>query len=146
MQKMKGPVGSFARWQTVQIAQLTHASNLVLGLAVGALGFQVTIVLADKLKPHSWQQYANWLSLFSLTLSVAFGILLVINRVRDFRETTIAARKREEGKSDDQIEPHRVLYRKLGKRTWWMFWWQTRTLAVGALLTVLGVAASVFAM
>ena len=75
--------------------------------------------------------------------SIGIGILCVVNRLRDFRATMRAARLREDGKSEDEIKPYRTLYERLGQRTWRLFWWQIGTFAIGVLLMVLGVAASV---
>lgn len=132
--------GSFNRWQAVTIGQLTYTVNLVLGFAVAALGFQVTLLLNDKFVPVSWQRCAFLLSLLLLMVSVLFGIAVVINRLRDFRETMNAAQARENGSID--VEKHRAVYRRLGQRTWWLFWWQLGTFGVGAILTVLTVLAS----
>lgn len=136
------PKGSFIRWQSITIAQLTYAVNLVLGFAVAALGFQVSILLNEKFIPISWQKCAFSLSLLILLASVGFGIFCVINRLRDFRATTKVARMREAEKADEEIQPHRALYKKLGERTWILFWWQIGTFGVGVLLLVLGITAS----
>jgi uncharacterized membrane protein YbhN (UPF0104 family) len=138
-----GPKGSFIRWQSITIAQLTYAVNLVLGLAVAALAFQVTTLLNEKFNPESWQKCAFSISLLALLASVGLGIWCVINRLRDFRATTKVARMREQKNSDAEMGPHRVLYEELGKKTWGIFWWQIGTFGVGVLLLVLGIAGSV---
>lgn len=137
------PKGSFVRWQSITIGQLTYAVNLILGFSVATLGFQVVLLLSDKFAPVAWQKCAFGLSLVLLFASVAFGVWVVINRLRDFRATTKAARKREEGANEDAIEPYRVLYRKLGARTWCLFWWQIGTFGFGMFFTVLSILASV---
>jgi hypothetical protein len=129
------PKGSFVQWQSITIGQLTYAINLILGFSVAALGFEVTLLLNGKFDPPPcWQKFEFVAALFSpflLALSVGFGIWLVINRLRDFRATTTAARKREEGSSEEAIKPYRNLYRKLGTRTWCLFWLQIGTFGVG---------------
>ncbi len=137
------PKGSFVRWQSTTIAQLSYAVNLVLGFSVAALAFQVTTLLNEKFNPVSWQKCAFSISLLALLASAGLGIWCVINRLRDFRATTKVARMREQKKSDAEMEPHRVLSEKLGKRTWGIFWWQIGTFGVGVLLLVLGIAGSV---
>lgn len=137
------PKGSFIRWQSITIAQLTYAVNLVLGFSIAALAFQVTSLLNENLNPASWQKCAFSLSLLSLLTSTGLGIWCVINRLLDFRATKTVARMREEGKSDIEMEPYRALYKRLGKKTWGLFWWQIGTFGVGVLLFVLGVAGSV---
>ena len=139
------PKGSFIRWQSTTILQLTYSINLVLAFSVATLGFQVSLLLGDKFAPISWQKCAFSLSMLLLLASIGIGIWCVVNRLRDFRATTRAARLREDGKPDEEIQPYRTLYERLGRRTWNLFWWQIGTFGVGVLLTVLGVAASVSA-
>ena len=117
------PKGSFVRWQSITIAQLTYSVNLILGLAVAALGFQVALLLNEQFHPLGWQKCAFGASIFTLLLSIGLGIWCVINRLRDFRATTTAARLREKGRPDDEIQPYRDLYQKLGETTWGLFWW-----------------------
>jgi len=133
------PKGSFARWQSITIAQLTYSVNLILGLAVAALGFQVALLLNEKFLPLGWQKCAFGVSFVALLSSIGLGIWCVINRLRDFRATTKAARLREGGGSQDDIRPYRVLYEKLGEKTWWLFWWQIGTFGVGIVFSVLAV-------
>jgi hypothetical protein len=137
------PRGSFVRWQSITIAQLTYCGNLILGMTVAALGFQVSLLLNDKFTPIAWQKCAFSVSMFLLILSIAVGIWCIINRLRDFRATTKAARMREEGKPPEDIQPFRDLYKNLGKKTWCLFWWQIGTFAIGIILTILGVWASI---
>ena len=137
------PKGSFTRWQAVTIGQLTYAVNLVLGFAVATLGFQVALLLNDKFTPLAWQKCAYALSLLLLAVSVVLGVGVVVNRLRDFRATKEAARLREEGASEAVIEPYRVLYRRLGARTWGLFWWQLGTFSFGVLLTVAAIIGAV---
>jgi len=86
-----------------------------------------------------WQKCAFGASMLTLLLSIGLGIWCVINRLRDFRATTRAARLREKGKPDHEIQPYRDLYKKLGERTWALFWWQIGTLGGGIVFTVLAV-------
>lgn len=129
--------GSFIRWQSTTIAQLTYSVNLILGLAVAALGFQVTLLLNEKFVPMGWQKCVFGISMLALLLSIALGIWCVINRLRDFRATTKAASLREYGRTEDEIRPYRDLYTKLGETTWALFCWQIGTFGVGILFAVL---------
>ena len=135
------PKGSFIRWQLITITQLTYSVNLILGLAVGVLGFQVALLLNDKFNPIAWQKYAFSVSMFLLVLSLALGIWCVINRLRDFRATAKAARMRERKRPDEDIQPYRDFYKKLGEKTWYLFWWQVGTFGVGIFCTILSVLA-----
>jgi small-conductance mechanosensitive channel len=136
------PKGSFVRWQSTTITQLTYSVNLFLGLAIGALGFQVTILLNEKFNPVGWQKCAFSVSMFLLLLSIALGIWCIINRLRDFRATAKAARMREEEKPNEDIQPYRDLYKNLGKKTWILFRWQVGTFGIGIFFSIVGVWAS----
>ena len=144
------PKGSFIRWQSITIGQLTYAINLILGFSVATLGFQVTLLLSNEFNPVSWQKRSFSLSLVLLAAALVFGVWVVINRLRDFRATMKVAREREKlerrGLGDEDIEkviePYRVLYRKLGERTWCLFWWQVGTFSSGVFFAVLSVLAS----
>lgn len=140
---MDSPKGSFVRWQSTTIAQLTYAVNLVLGFSVAALAFQISILLSKEFNPVSWQKFVFFISLLALMVSVGFGIWCVINRLLDFRTTAIVALMRERKKAEAELEPHRVLSEKLGKRTWGIFYWQIGTFGVGVALLTLGIAGSV---
>jgi hypothetical protein len=138
------PKESFVHWQSITISQLTYAVNLILGLSVATLAFQVTVFLNEKLNPTSCgQKFTFFLALLALLASAGIGIWCIINRLRDFRATTKAARMREQGKSDTEIKPYRDLYEKLGEKTWLLFWWQIGTFSAGVLFTVLSILASV---
>jgi hypothetical protein len=49
---------------------------------------------------------------------------------------------RENEKPNEEIQPYRDLYKKLGKRTWILFWWQVGTFGIGIFFTILSVMAS----
>jgi hypothetical protein len=141
--RLPEPKGSFVRWQSITISQLSYAVNLVLALATTTLGFQITLLLNDKFIPIAWQKCVFSISLLLLAISVVVGIFVVVNRLRDFRATKEAARLREDGASETTIEPYRLLYRKLGARTWMLFWWQLGAFGAGVVLVTLAVLASV---
>lgn len=130
------PKGSFMRWQTVTLAQLTYAINLLLTFAVATLGYQVVLLGQDKFSlAASWQKCLFSASLLFLTASIFFGLVIVVNRLRSFRATMRAARAREKGNAD-ALATNRAIYKMLDPRTWWLFWWQVGTFGVGIALTV----------
>ncbi|WP_145927185.1 hypothetical protein [Jeongeupia sp. USM3] len=131
------------RWQTVTIGQLTYVINLILGLTVATIGFQVTLLLNKGFAPVGWQKCTFSLSLLLLSASFALGIAVVVNRLRDFRATMFTAKLREQGAAESAIEEHRALYQRLGSRTWALFWWQLGTFGIGVALTVVSALASV---
>lgn len=135
---------SFVRWQAITIAQFTYAVNLILGFSIATIAFQLNVFLNDKINPVScWQKHTFLLALLTLLASSGIGIWCVINRLRDFRATTKAARMREQKKTDTEIKPYRDLYERLGEKTWLLFRWQIGTFSAGVLFTVLGILASI---
>lgn len=138
MSEQQEPKGSFVRWQAVTVAQLTYAINLLLTFAVATLGYQVTVLAGEKFVPVSAQKFVFSLSLLSLGLSVLFGVTIVVNRLRSFRATMRAARARENGNTERHAAL-RALYKRLDARTWWLFWWQAGTFALGIALTIASV-------
>lgn len=133
---------SFVRWQSTTITQLTYSVNLILGLSVAALGFQVTLLLNKDFQPMGCQKCSFGFSILMLLLAIGLGILCVINRLRDFRATTEAARLQEAEKPEEEIQPYRDLYEKLGKRTWSLFWWQIGTFGAGIIFTIIALWAA----
>jgi hypothetical protein len=130
---------SSIRWQGRTIEQFGYALNLILGLSVAAIGFEISLALGDEFKNDGWQNYLFAISLFSLLVSVAVGLFCVVNRLRDFRATAETARKHEDDPLDPELQPLRTLSRELGKRTWRLFRWQVATFGIGVLLLVLAV-------
>lgn len=143
MSKEEEPRGSFIRWQSITIAQLTYAVNLILGFSVATLAFQVTLLLNKEFIPVSWQKCSFSISIMLLLASVALGVWCVINRLRDFRLTTKVARQREKGATEEELVPLRSIYRAIGRKTWGIFRWQVGTFSLGILLTVISVSGSV---
>lgn len=136
------PKGSFIRWQSTTIAQLTYAVNLILSFSVATLGFQVAILQNDNFVPVSLQKCAFSLSLLLVILSVVFGILCVINRLYDFRISAKVARMREDGKSDEEMQSRRMLCKNLGKKTWALFCLQIGTFSVGIIFLIITIIAN----
>lgn len=134
---------SFVRWQSITISQLSYIVNLILGLSIASLGFQVSILLDESLKTNSWQGCIFIISILSLLASTFLGIYCTINRLRDFRATKKVARMREQNKSDNEIRPHRDLSNKLGERTWKIFWFQIGCFGLGILLFIIGLAPNI---
>ncbi|MGF1608240.1 MAG: hypothetical protein ACFCUQ_02510 [Kiloniellales bacterium] len=138
----KEPAGSFIRWQSITIEQLTYSVNLILGLSVAALGFQIHLLLDSTFQPASWQKSFFLLSMFSLLLSIALGLWCIFNRLVDFRTTAKAARLRERDESDSELAELRGRYKRLGQATWRLFCGQVATFGIGILLVVIAVLPS----
>lgn len=128
------PDNRFVRWQSRTIEQLGYAINLVLGLSVAALGFEVSLLLNPHFEPGlCWERMDLLLSLFSLCLSALFGAAAVVTRLLDFRGTaqTIRTNNAEEKKG------LRARTKALGYFTWFCFWGQFGSFGVGIALAAL---------
>lgn len=134
---------SSIRWHGRTIEQFGYALNLILGLSVAALGYELSHLLDEKFKMAGWQHCLFVISTLSLLLSITIGLWCVVNRLRDFRATTETARKREDGVSDMELQPLRTLTYLLGKRTWLMLWWQIATFGMGLLLLVFAIGGKI---
>ena len=137
-----GGENSFNRWQAATIAQFTHATNLILGLAVGALGFQVTQIQALTFKVVTRWDYSGLLAALAFLFSVAFGIWLVVNRLLAFRGTAKVARLRGMSEVATEIEAVRASNKVLDNRTWMLLWLQVATFSIGVLCAAVSIAIS----
>jgi hypothetical protein len=138
----------FVRWQGVAINQLGYASNLVLGLSTGSLGFAFAQVRGRDFDLGRCGKVAFVILLVLLLLSVVSGLACSINRLCDFRKTEGIARDKakwyDEGKPEDEIDrglrKRRCETEMLGRRTWKLFSCQIYTFAAGAVLLVIMLA------
>jgi hypothetical protein len=139
--------GSFVRWQAITIAQLGFVSNLILTLAVAALGFALTLVKDnDVIASSCWARCVLVFSIIGLAISLALGIWCALNRLADFRMTAQIARGREtlptmtseQGNAgkEEELAERREEVKKLGNRTWTLFYWQVSTFAAGILALI----------
>ena len=128
--------GSSIRWQATTIAQLGYAVNLTLTLATASLGFALNVVRDKDYAPTCWGKCFWMGSAVLLGASIALGVWCVLNRLRDFRQTTRTARCREgvgKAETDGGLDHLRAENRRLGKRTWTLFFLQIATFCAGAL-------------
>lgn len=125
------------------IEQFGYALNLILGLSVAAIGFELSLLLSKEFEKDGWQNCLFAIAMLFLLLSVGVGLWCVINRLRDFRATAETARQREDGASDLDLKPLRKLSKTLGERTWLLFWWQISSFGVGVLLLVIAIGGAV---
>src|SRR6266496_3538113 len=121
---------SFVRWQAVLREQLSYAVNLFLTFATASLAYSL-IPLRDKdFTPVGRAQCLFWFGVLSLLTSVLCGLVCVVSRLLDFRGTAQRARKKQElvapGATWDWVG-------LLGKTTWFLFWTQFGSFALGAI-------------
>jgi hypothetical protein len=129
----------FVRWQAITREQLSFANNLLLGLAVAVVGFEISLTLNDKFALVScWQKTAFLVSLALLAASSLAALVAVVTRLCDFRLTarTIRTEQTEEQQQADHL---RAVTAKLGSATWNLFWLQIATFFFGILLAVVAV-------
>jgi hypothetical protein len=130
--------GRFVRWQSITLAQLGYTLNVILGLATASLGFAfVSLKQSDfELGKARCPFNASLLLLFG---SIACGIWCSVNRLCDFRQTArIARREQQLFREDKELKTERQEVKRLGQRTWTIFWWQIGLFAAGE--TLLGLA------
>ena len=130
---------SSIRWQATTISQFTYASNLILTFTVASIGFMVSLILSQELNfSHCFYQYFYFLALLTFSISFLISICLILNRLKDFRDTTDIARIREESNNTDERLPIlRAENKKLGKKTWCLFNWQLGTFSLAMILAVI---------
>jgi len=110
------------RWDGYRITHLGYTVNLILSLSVASLGFALSLVTKDGFSlQRGWNAGCFSFSLFLLTLSIAVGLICVLNRLYDFR---ITARNARSGKND------KANTRELGEITWLLFYFQIAIFAV----------------
>jgi hypothetical protein len=140
--------GAFVRWQTLTIAQVGYAINLILSLATASLGFSLALVKDKDFGPSFWGKLPIDLSIAFLMISVLAGLICVINRLLDFRKTASIAQDRENWRSqglpaDDvnvKLRERRLVTEKLGVRTWTLFCTQVTTFGLGVTLLMVAFA------
>lgn len=131
---------SFIRWQEIRINQLSYSINLILGLSVGILGFQVTLLLNDKFIVQGLQKCLFSSSLVIIATAILFGIFCTISRLLDFRETAEIARSKKRGDLSRNFKEGRDLTKNLGEITWFLFWCQIGAFIIGVLFLVATIA------
>ncbi|SRR6266851_6207315 len=132
--------GRFTRWQSITIAQLGYAVNLVLSFSVASLGFALSLAKdTTQLVSNCWAKHLLLFSLVLILLSMGAGLWCVINRLTDFRKTESIARDKERGELPQcEYARRKAETDKLGRRTWLLFQWQIGLFSFGILALVAG--------
>jgi len=127
----------FLRWQGRSLEYLSYAINLFLGLSVAAIGFEMSLLQNTQFNLVGWQKCIFVLSLLSLVVASGLGVSCVLNRVKDFRDTTVIARKKSKEEYDDELDELREIVGIIGTRTRNLFNWQAWLFSIGTLLLVI---------
>lgn len=130
---------SFIRWQAITISQLSYVINLIIVISVSALGFCISLLLNTEFSPTDWGKFFFTFSLFMYLLSTGLGILCNIIRLKDYRKTKNIVWKREKGISEDELRCEREEVKKLGNKTWLIFWWQVGLFCVATIMILLSI-------
>ena len=142
------PSGSFIRWQSITIAQLGYAANLLLAFATTSIGFGFSFVRESSFTPNCAIRIVFGTSLCLLLASVGVGLFCACNRLRDFRMTAAIAHDRETLRREwggEWIIKHFLSQRRkearaLGRRTWLLFRAQAVLFFFGMLLLIAALA------
>lgn len=116
---------SYVRWQNIRITQLGFANNLLILLSVALLGFYFKF-LSDCDILNNYQKFFICACFLLIIVSTGLGILVMLNRLEDFKLTARIARKRETNQRKG-IENDREEAQILGDRTYNYFIWQAVT-------------------
>lgn len=140
----------FIRWQQLAISQLSFANNLFLGLNLGFLSFYVTqsgLIFSCSHVIFTIQLF----TMLGFTISFFTGVLVVLNRLTDFRTTYKLIKKRKEKfEHEKNIKSHsdfesikaeisnlKASSDELGRTTWTLFKWQIWTFFIGVIFGVI---------
>jgi hypothetical protein len=88
------PNESYIRWQNIRITQLGFANNLIITLTVASLGYLMNFINSHNIL-NFFQKLLFWISSTLLIFSCFVGLLVIINRLEDFKITAQIAKKRE---------------------------------------------------
>jgi hypothetical protein len=103
----------FERWQEHRQEQLGFLNNVLIGLGAGLIGFAMGhLPRSGFTAGPRWESVVFGLALSGITLSVAFGLCLAVNRLRSIRMT--ASRNRVKflwqvsSTEEDKILPEKI--------------------------------------
>lgn len=128
---------SSIRWQGRTIQQFGYAQNLLLGLSIASIGYEIALILNKEIERARWQNCFLSISLLAFIISAGAALWCVVTRLRNFRMTAETARQREDGASKEKLLPLRTNTRQLGEFSWTLLWWQISSFAVGVITLVI---------
>ncbi len=117
-------------WQDKRINQLGTTNNLILTFSLGALYFILDLYKGIELK-YCIHNLIFIIALIALFISLLSAILLNLNRLKDYRETSQIVRKRDNENVDDLRNDNK----KTGEKTWSLLNWQLWSFFTGIALT-----------
>ena len=126
---------SYVRWQGRTIEQMGYAINTILIVTMASVGFSVSQLLRPDIYYCASCYIKN--GVIVLFICIILIMLLILNRLIDFRETAKIARKREKDKLDG-IEEKRLCVKLIGNITWCLLYTIIVLFLVGHALIAFG--------
>jgi len=112
----------FSRWQMKTLEERGKIMNLLLSLSLGTIAFVLNIIIKQEIHfRHCCSETFISIGVFLLLLCVITLLLLSINRLKDFRETTEIIKARKNDKPEDEIERLKGKNDKTGSLTLYWF-------------------------
>jgi hypothetical protein len=124
---------SFVRWQERTMEQLGYVVNLLMGLGIAGLGYQVNFLLNMEFTLADTEKI--WVAIATLLLSASFlaGIVCTICRLRDCRLTAKISRMNQRAFARNVLRKLRAAAKAAGRCTWGLFWLQCGTFFIGVM-------------
>lgn len=123
----------FAKWRLLSIDELGKVVNLLIGLSVATLGYQINF-LVDESYSYRGQKFLFILALVLIFGAIVLGLITSFNRLLDFRWTSLLLKMKMNEESDDEIKNFKSRIDKAGERTWYLFSFQIATFGLGILI------------
>jgi hypothetical protein len=114
----------YNRWQGFRITQLSLCISLFLTFSVATLGFSINLLVQKFEFTNCLAKASFLLSVICGLLSVSCGSVACLTRLWDFRKTAAVVRHRADQTKKADVERWREEYRRLGRTTWCLFYWQ----------------------
>ena len=127
----------YLRWQEFAMVQLGYTVNMMLTLAGAALALAAKTMMESKSQlPYTGRPLFHT-SVAALAISIFVAVAANFTRACDFRYTRRAARARmKDGQNHDDLHD---TAEKLGKWTWYFFYVQAPTFALGVIAFALSI-------
>ena len=123
----------FAKWRLLSIDELGKVVNLLIGLSIATLGYQINF-LVDESYSYRGQKFLFILSLTLIFGAIVLGLITSFNRLIDFRWTSQLLKMKMNEESNDDIKEFKARIDKVGERNWYLFSFQIATFGVGIIV------------
>jgi hypothetical protein len=114
----------YNRWQGFRITQLSLCISLFLTYSVATLGFSINLLVQKFEITNCFAKVSFLFSVILGLLSVSCGSIACLTRLWDFRKTAAVVRHRADVTKKADVERLREEYKRFGRWTWVLFYWQ----------------------